>query len=33
MTLKPCLRNIFMDKSCRKCAPKDRHEPTFDFGK
>ena len=27
------IRNIFMEKSCRKCAPKASPRPLFYFGK
>ena len=39
MTLKLCLlveyhiKNIFMEKSCRKCAPKASPRPLYNFGK
>ena len=39
MTLKLCplieyyIRNIFINKSCRKCAPKASTIPLFNFGK
>ena len=27
------LRNIFIEKSCKKCAPKDSPRPLFHFDK
>ena len=38
MALQPCqlmeyqINNIFMDKSCRKCAAKAGPRPLFNFG-
>ena len=33
VTLKLCLLNIFMEKSCRKCSPKASPRPRFKFAK